>query len=34
MEGSSNGSYIPISKFLELNDLEMNENINCTDKED
>ena len=34
MEGYSNGSYIPISKFLELNDLEVNENINSTNKED
>ena len=34
LEGYSNGSYIPISKFLELNDLEMNENINSTNKED
>ena len=34
LEGYSNGSYIPISKFLELNDLETNENINSTNKED
>ena len=34
IEGSSNRSYIPISKFLELNDLEVNENINSTNKEE